>query len=236
MGFFNLKSREEALWPADADTRRSARHSTTWWLLNEIVALYVLLNLAILVVTIIPPYNATDGATDDAVAGWAFPLITCLILLIGTIYYVLFFGAAPRCYEHAVVDADNPPPRAVIQERGILRRKSWWNWMRLARVQCEVRKSYTYDRRLERVYRFGRRWRVIYYVPGDAGYQENLERRGRRPGDSLKVAVFLYWFFGGSGLNEGFTPVETWEDWWSEKKRQLRNLRVRDENGTGEDD
>ncbi|KAH7129527.1 hypothetical protein B0J13DRAFT_588415 [Dactylonectria estremocensis] len=173
MGFFRLKSREYVLWPIGAATRRPERNLVLRWLFYGIVPVYVLVNLAILTVTAIEPYNATDGS-NNSVHGWAFPAILGTLLVVGTIYYLLFFGAAPRRYEHATSDDDSLPHDAqapLVAQEGLIRRTNWWNWMRWAGVQCEIRKNYTYDMKLERVYRFGRRWRIVYYLPGDPGYQ-----------------------------------------------------------------
>lgn len=232
MGFFRLKSREEALWPADADTRRSKRPTHIQWLLYGTVPIYVCINVAILIVTAIKPYKATNGSTKGVVAGWVFLLITALVLLISTAYYVLFFGAASRRYEPAAPDADRLPlsaPSPPALHEGFMRPRSWWNWMRCGGVQCEIRKSYTYDRKLERVYRFGRRWRVIYHLPGDEGYKESLQRPRRKQAETpqasgpSKSKMYLYWLSGGTRLKDGLTPVEVWDDWWGEAKRKLRN-------------
>ncbi|KAF4968332.1 hypothetical protein FSARC_4278 [Fusarium sarcochroum] len=220
MGFFNLESRKEALW-------------------SDEKAIYVLVNLAILVDTVIPPYKATGGTSDHAVPGWAFLFILGLLVLIGTAYYILFFGAASRVYQHAAVDADHLPllteeelmrQQEAVRQEGIVPPQSWLNWMRWAGVQCEIRKNDTYDKKLERVYRFGRRWKVVCYPPGDVGYQESKAKQGRKQldhsqtGGLSKFSLFLYWLFGGTRLNSRYSPVKACGEWWDDTKRKLRNL------------
>ncbi|KAH7142073.1 amino acid permease-domain-containing protein [Dactylonectria macrodidyma] len=222
LGYFRLKSREYALWPIGAATRRPERNLALRWLLYGIIPIYVFVNLAILIVTAIKPYKAVDGS-NNSVHGWAFPVIVGTVLVTGTIYYLLFFGAAPRRYEHAALDGDNLPhdaqPPPVAQE-GLMRRTNWWNWMRWAGVQCEIRKSYTYDMELERVYRFGRRWKIIYHLPGDPGYQPP----GPQPTNPSSSTMFLYWLFGGSRLPDAFKPTKILRRWRADRKRELRNL------------
>lgn len=178
MGFFNLKSRERALWPKNwpnsAITRRKSRGFIAQALLLPTILLYAGLNLAILIINAIPPHLAGDGEDSDF-ADYIFPMLLGRLLFVNTAYYLLFFGAAPRSYELVQNDADrlNPNPPEPVRQDGVINAQSGWNLMRWANVQCEIKKDYTYDRELERVYRFGRRWRAIYSVPGDPTYQES---------------------------------------------------------------
>jgi hypothetical protein len=85
-------------------------------------------------------------------------------------------------------------------------------------VRCEVRKDRGYNDKLERVYRFGRRWRVVYYLPGDRGLDQGVHRPvlegdgSAAQGGTAQVPtmsswkLFLYWVFGGDRLKE--TPRE----------------------------
>ncbi|RSM08719.1 hypothetical protein CEP52_004447 [Fusarium oligoseptatum] len=178
--FFRLKSREEALWPdPNASNRRDERKVVFKWLLYGAILVYVLVNAAVLVVTTIE-YNPTEGGSN-AVRGWAFPVILAVVLFTGTLYYSLFFGAATRRYEQTLVAAGSDDdegeelptsqPWPPLEMDGPISQESRWNLMRLAGIQCEIRKDSTYDLELERVYRFGRRWRIIYHLRGDKGYR-----------------------------------------------------------------
>lgn len=169
IGFYHLKSRERALWSNNPSTTHGFRKILQFLQSWIIVPVYIGLNGAILVINAIGPYKGTDGSAA-AFKGFGFPIMAGGILLIGIAYYVVFFGAASRIYEPsqgATVDAVPKP----LTKTGILGEQRWSNLMRWAKVRCEIRKNYTYDKRLERVYRFGRRWRMVYSVPGDAGYE-----------------------------------------------------------------
>ncbi|KAJ4259729.1 hypothetical protein NW762_007660 [Fusarium torreyae] len=232
-GFFNLKSREVALWPTTPFNRHSKRNNSTWYAIRVIVILYIMANLAILIVTVIRPYKATDGVSLNAVPGWDFPAIIGPVILGGTAYYIFFFGAAPRIYRRVAVDADTlrymgraetEQQKVTITQAGILQPQSWLNLMRWGGVQCESRKSDTYDRKLERVYRFGRRWRVIYYLPGDPVHSGTREEPGHNSPSRIQarrlsnVSMFLYWLFGGTRLNP---------KWWKKQEQQPANNETR---------
>ncbi|RSL42441.1 hypothetical protein CEP53_012195 [Fusarium sp. AF-6] len=204
--FFRLKSREEALWPdPEADTRRSERKPVFERVLYGVILIYVLVNAAVLVVTTIE-YNPTKDRSN-VVRGWAFFVILVAVLFAGTLYYSLFFGAATLRYEQAPVAAgsedegEDLPTRPPLEMDGPISQESRWNLLRWAGVQCEIRKDRTYDMKLERVYRFGRRWRIIYHLPGDQGYRPQVPQP-TQPSKSM----FLYWLFGGSRLPDVWTP------------------------------
>ncbi|RSL84282.1 hypothetical protein CEP51_004019 [Fusarium floridanum] len=208
--FFRLKSREEALWPdPNASNRRDERKVVIKWLLYGAILVYVLVNAAVLVATTIE-YNPTEGGSN-AVRGWAFPVILAVVLFTGTLYYSLFFGAATRRYEQTLVAAGSDDdegeelptsqPWPPLEMDGPISQESRWNLMRLAGIQCEIRKDSTYDLELERVYRFGRRWRIIYHLRGDEGYRPRVSQPTEHSN-----SMFLYWLFGGSRLPDAWTP------------------------------
>ncbi|CAJ0546519.1 Ff.00g011460.m01.CDS01 [Fusarium sp. VM40] len=62
------------------------------------ILFYTLLNLVILIINTIPEYVSSDG-TEHVFPGYGFPVIVASVIIIGTAYYVLFFGAAYRYYE-----------------------------------------------------------------------------------------------------------------------------------------
>ncbi|KAF4459686.1 High-affinity methionine permease [Fusarium albosuccineum] len=211
MGFFNLKSRERALWSAASDNRRKERGTLSSTVLSLTVVLYILTNLTILVVNPIPPYTASDGS-EYAFGGYGFPVILVAILVVSTAYYFLFFGAARILYqnyespdEHSDTEDMQPSvPDGPQQVNSALRQETRWNLMRWADVQCEIRKNYVYGTSLERVYRFGRRWKIVYYVPGDDGYNGSHTTLPSQGG--VTFATFLYWLFGGTRLNNAWNP------------------------------
>ncbi|RSL66868.1 hypothetical protein CEP53_003196 [Fusarium sp. AF-6] len=57
LGFFNLTSREEALWPENADTRRDRRGGLAKTLLAPTILLYAAVNMAIIVINAMPPFG-----------------------------------------------------------------------------------------------------------------------------------------------------------------------------------
>ena len=138
-------------------------------------ALYVVTNLAILVINIIPPYGGADGS-EVAFRGFGYPAITGCLVLFGAVYYVAVFGSAVRVYPQAEQHGQGPTPQAeqdgqgptppAVREEGLFR-PGGWSLLRCAGVRCEIRKDRYYSRRYERVARFGRRWRILYYLPGD---------------------------------------------------------------------
>ncbi|RSL86677.1 hypothetical protein CDV31_016365 [Fusarium ambrosium] len=169
IGFYHLKSRDKALWSSDTTRRHWFRRFLQILQSWLIVPIYIGLNGAILVINAMGPYKGTDGSSASF-DGRGFPAMVGGILVIGIGYYVVFFGAASRLYEPLADGNDGAAPK-TITKTGILKQQNILNLMRRANVQCEIRKNYTYDKKLERVYRFGRRWRMVYYVPGDTGYK-----------------------------------------------------------------
>ncbi|RSL95486.1 hypothetical protein CDV31_013883 [Fusarium ambrosium] len=180
LGFFSLRSRQEALWPKGSPIWRRKRGGVAQALLVPSILLYAAVNMAILIINAMPPYLAGHGEDSDP-TGYMFPALLGGLLIVSTAYYLLFFGAAPRSYEPVqnenfdmdLSSFDWPEP---VKQDGIINAQSRWNLMRWANVQCEIRKDYTYDRELERVFRFGRRWRAIYSVPGDPSYEATSSR------------------------------------------------------------
>ena len=56
--------------------------------------------------------------------------------------------------------------RPAREEEGVLG-PDGFSLLRWAGVSCEMYKDRYYNPRVERVSRFGRRWRIVYYLPGD---------------------------------------------------------------------
>jgi hypothetical protein len=200
------------------------------------VVLYVASNLALLIINALRPYVGTDDGSI-AFPGFGFPIIVGGLLLLGTVYYVLIFGAARRVYPHhqAQPPAPGEVPRPPIEEEGLLRSESKLNFLRLANVRATIRKDRYYNGRLERVYRFGRRWRIIYSLPGDdpdparqpaANGHANAIGNGQQNDNArprLTWALFWYWFFGGDRLRD--TPRDKWRRWWNlPLQTKLHNL------------
>ncbi|KAM0441282.1 hypothetical protein ACHAPT_000591 [Fusarium lateritium] len=185
--------------------------------------------MAILIINAIPPYLAGDGEDSDF-DGYIFPALLGGLLIVSTAYYLLFFGAAPRSYElvqdeNSDVDSSSFNPPEPVKQDGIINAESRWNLMRWANVQCEIRKDYTYDRELGRVYRFGRRWRAIFSVPGDPAYlppagQENPST----PPKTVTFPMFLYWLFGGTRLNPKWNPYDIVSKWWKDTKKGFHKM------------
>ncbi|KAF5233636.1 hypothetical protein FAUST_8072 [Fusarium austroamericanum] len=219
--FFNLHNREIALWPKGSDHRRSI--SLGWkCILYPIVVVYVVLNVAILVITVLPPYKTVGGSSKNGVPGWIFISLMGSVLLVGTTYYFLFFGAVRRTYRALLPEYENIGGHAdennevVVGEtaevvNGVLSDNSIWNLMRWAGVKCEMIKDSRYTEDIPRVYRFGRRWRLVYSLPGDvAGENQVGEGSGPQPnagGSTLPES--LYWLFGGTRLQR--RPLERTE-------------------------
>ncbi|KAH7159768.1 hypothetical protein B0J13DRAFT_580965 [Dactylonectria estremocensis] len=173
--YLNLSSREDALArPAREPIRRDTPGKTRkppfrpskmtsnvgQWVMMGFVGLYVALNGAILIINAIPPYVGSDG-TSNAFKGFGFPIIILSILTFGIAYYVLVFGAAPRVYP--IPGHPEAPP---IVEEGLFS-PNGFSFLRLANVKCEIRKDRYFNPELDRVRRFGRRWRIVFSVPGD---------------------------------------------------------------------
>jgi len=127
-----------------------------------LVVVYVLLNFAILVINVIPPYKGSDG-TFHSFPGYAFLVTVAALVVFSVIYYITIFGAAKRVYP----SSSDPGTAVRVEKHGLLEEKSKWNLLRQADVECEIEKDRYFNPRLERVYRFGRRWRIRFYVPGD---------------------------------------------------------------------
>ncbi|KAG8667807.1 hypothetical protein FPOAC2_13005 [Fusarium poae] len=202
LGFFNLDARETSLWPEDSDHRRNLS-SAVKYIFYAIVPVYVFLNLATMVVTVLKPYKTIGGTSSNAVPGWVYLLITGLIILIGTAYYILFFGAVRRTYRLLPARANGTTPAVTTSSvNGILEEGSRWNLMRWAGVKCEMIKDDGYNVMVPRVYRFGRRWRLVYSLPGDVVEMNDV---GQGPTQeqmppSLTWMEFRYWLFGGTRL------------------------------------
>ncbi|PNP84160.1 hypothetical protein FNYG_02848 [Fusarium nygamai] len=160
-----------------------------------------MLNITILVVVAIPPYRSSDLG-GDAFPGWGFPTIVASVLVVGTTYYLLFFGAARRFYEPLATNDDSDQEGSGSRVyKGILSPKSRWNLMQYAGVECRIMKDYSY-KEFERVCRFGRRWEIVYAIKG-----VDDETSGEAPPrDGTTLAMFLYWVFGGTRLKENRTP------------------------------
>ncbi|KAF4944955.1 hypothetical protein FGADI_12299 [Fusarium gaditjirri] len=166
IGSFNLGSRQKALSLSGVRAESSAG---TGSFLGAVVLvsipIYIALNIIILVVVAIPPYKSSD-LSRDAFPGWGFPTIVISVLVVGTIYYLLFFGAACRHYEALATNDDSEEEGSGFRiYSGILSPKSRWNLMQYGGVECLIMKDYSY-KNFERVYRFGRRWEMVYAVKG----------------------------------------------------------------------
>ncbi|XEU94919.1 hypothetical protein FSHL1_000203 [Fusarium sambucinum] len=226
LGFFYLEGRESSLWPEGRNLHRRMTAVSTGtataasatdimvdaisravkYILYAVVPVYILLNLATIVVTVIPPYTTIGGISDNAVPGWLFLVITGVLILFGTAYHVLFFGAVRRTYRPLPARANNTMPalrEAADPVDGILKEDSRWNLMRWAGVKCEMVKDERYDMDVPRVYRFGRRWRLVYSLPGDVMEMDRVGQGHRRQAmpESLTWSEFRYWLFGGTRLD-----------------------------------
>ncbi|RSL49591.1 hypothetical protein CEP54_012362 [Fusarium duplospermum] len=142
LGFFNLTSREEALWPEGDDARRDKRGRLAQALLVPAILLYAAVNMAILVISAVPPYLAGDGEDSDF-GGYIFPALLGGLLIVSTAYYLLFFGAASRSYElvqneNPDVDSSSSDPPEPVKQDGIINAESRWNLMRWADVRYLV--------------------------------------------------------------------------------------------------
>jgi hypothetical protein len=188
LGLLRLRSREAVLEvvPTEGIWRPSYAEGFGRVALWAFMVFYGLVNLSLLVINAIPPYTSSDGSRD-AFKGFGFPIILSSLVLFGFSYYVLVFGAAPRDYPSGPPYREDDPDRPRVEaqqtthEAALLPRNSWMNILRLAHVRCEIRKDYTYDLRLRRVYRFGRRWRIrwILYSPEQVTYSQCMKSHNR---------------------------------------------------------
>lgn len=166
LGSLNLRSRQSALSVSGVSAESPNRTGSFF---DAVVLVstpfYAGLNLTILVVVAIPPYKSSD-LSGDAFPGWGFPTVVASLLVVGTSYYLLFFGAACRSYEPlATNDESDQEGSGSRVYSGILSPKSSWNLMQYAGVECRILKDYSY-KELERVCRFGRRWEIVYDIKG----------------------------------------------------------------------
>ncbi|KAK0741981.1 amino acid permease-domain-containing protein [Apiosordaria backusii] len=163
-----------------------------WYLLWFV---YMGMNVTIIAVDPVPPYSGSDGS-DVSFPGWGFPAILFSVLLFAVLYYFAFFCSLPRDYRSR--QAPGNAPGEVKDEV-----PQWWTWhpFQAAGVKAKFEFDEDYNEGLPRVFRFGRRWKVIYSIEGD--------RDGEEYGSS-NTKQFLYWVFGGDRLKE--TPPERlWE-------------------------
>lgn len=210
-GYFNLKSRQELLNSAAGNGQQSP---LTGRFVEALVLvctpIYILLNLAILVINAVPPYKST-GDEKSVFPGYGFPVIVASLVTIGTIYYLLFFGAVCRSYEFISSDDDSEGDcRHSHVVEGIFSAANPLNLMKYAGVVSEMRKDYSYNKKRERVFRFGRRWRMIYSLEG---YDSVGDDAPVKNGEGLTIAMVLYWIFGGTRLKRNKTPWAKLKDW-----------------------
>ncbi|KAK4183078.1 hypothetical protein QBC35DRAFT_508787 [Podospora australis] len=97
--------------------------------------------------------------------------------------------------------------------------------------QGQERRVKGFDNGLSRVFRFGRRWRIIYSLPGDDAdtdtVQNTRRRRAKTPSkrsttEKITGEIFVYWLFGGSRLKR--TPWLRFMIKWNRFKTRVRNL------------
>ncbi|KAM0494945.1 hypothetical protein ACHAP8_008323 [Fusarium lateritium] len=165
-----------------------------------------------MIIVAIPPYVSTDGS-DNVFPGWGFPTIIVGSLAIGAAYYLLFFAAAPRRYKSPSANANSGEESQSVGVDGILEYQSRFNLMKYADVKCTIMKDVSY-RRVERVYRFGRRWEIVYDIQG---VDNDAIPRGPRPENGVNLSMFLYWVFGGTRLKDERSP-------WSRIKRRWNEI------------
>ncbi|KAL9561694.1 hypothetical protein ACKAV7_014250 [Fusarium commune] len=166
LGSLNLRSRQKALSVSGVPAESSTGTGSFFGAVVLVsIPIYIMLNITILVVVAIPPYRSSD-LSGDAFRGWGFPTIVASVLVFGTIYYLLFFGAAYRSYEPLATNDDSEEEGSGSRVySGILPPKSRWNLMQYGGVKCLIMKDYSY-KDFERVYRFGRRWEIVYAIKG----------------------------------------------------------------------
>jgi hypothetical protein len=107
LGSLNLRSRQKALSASGVSAESSTQTGSFFDAVVLVsIPIYTLLNVTILVVVAIPPYISSDLG-GGAFPGWGFPTIVASVLVVGTIYYLLFFGAAYRSYEPLTTNDDS---------------------------------------------------------------------------------------------------------------------------------
>ncbi|SCO76585.1 uncharacterized protein FRV6_00797 [Fusarium oxysporum] len=166
LGSLNFRSRQKVLSVSGVPAESSTGTGSFFCAVVLVsIPIYIMLNITILVVVTIPPYRSSD-LSGDAFPGWGFPTIVASVLVVGTIYYLLFFGAACRHYEPLATNDDSEEEGSGSRVySGILSPKSRWNLMQYGGVKCLIMKDYSY-KDFERVYRFGRRWEIVYAIKG----------------------------------------------------------------------
>ena len=132
------------------------------WLILLIVAAYALSNAAVIVVSVMS-YTAADG-TPNAFKGFGFPAFLFSLVAFGVIYYILVFGAAVRNYPAQPGGLAEGNESQLIQEPGLFEKNSRFSVLRAAHVRVEIWKDNHYNEDLDRVRRFGRRWRTRYLI------------------------------------------------------------------------
>ncbi|KAJ9414117.1 hypothetical protein QL093DRAFT_2089039 [Fusarium oxysporum] len=210
LGSLNLRSRQRALSVSGVSAESSTGMGSFFGAVVLVsVPIYIMLNVTILVVVAIPPYRSSN-LSGDAFPGWGFPFIVASVLVVGTIYYLLFFGAACRSYEPLATNNDSEEVGSGSRVfSGILSPKSRWNLMQYGGVKCLIMKDYSY-KDFERVHRFGRRWEIVYAIKG-----VDRENPGEAPPrDGTTFTMLLYWVFGGTRLKNDRTP-------WARFKQRL---------------
>ncbi|SCB65317.1 unnamed protein product [Fusarium graminearum] len=214
-GYFKLKHQHEFLNSAGNGQQPAPTGRFVEALVLVCTPIYILLNLAILVINVVPPYKST-GNEKSVFPGYGYPLIVVSLVIVGTLYHLLFFGAVCRSYESISSDdeseGDCPCPRVV---EGIVSPASPLNLMKHAGVVCEMKKDYYYNKERERVFRFGRRWRMKYSLQG---YDSASYNAPTQDNEGLTIAMFLYWTFGGTRLKKDRTPWAKLKNWANFKR------------------
>nr|CEG05097.1 unnamed protein product [Fusarium clavum] len=241
IGYLRLKSRQDSLKPSEGRGKPLSLPERFFEALVLVsVPIYVLLNLAIIVINAVPPYKS-PGDKKSVFPGYAFLVIVAGLVTVGTIYYLLFFGAVCRSYEVVPSDeeSEDERPRSRVVEKGILKPTNPSNLMKYAGVACEMEKDHSYNRNIERVFRFGRRWRLRYTLVGydnkvcgqvplhdinltqkqnsDPSTSDGSSESSTSDEQGLTFAMVLYWTFGGSRLKEDQTP-------WAKLKERTERL------------
>jgi hypothetical protein len=110
--------------------------------------------------------------------------------------------------------------------------------MQYGGVKCVIMKDYSY-KGFERLYRFGRRWEIVYAIqgvddkvcflsvfllkqyrtPSQGHYYSRIQKNPGEapPREGTTLAMFLYWVFGGTRLKDDRTP-------WARFQRRLNQI------------